>query len=185
MITTSELLYGTDEDFLTNLYIAAMGRWPDEAGFAHHLPMIAGRPEKRAEVMRGFLASEEARQKERAISPDTSPVTPEQALTAQLRLRTDVLQAEMASLRDTPASLSAGSAVAGEVAALGSALASLGHELRERMAALEAALAGRVPGAPNLSPAVSLDYVNDLIEASQAQLGHRLRAIEKRLLTDG
>jgi hypothetical protein len=50
------------------------------------------------------------------------------------------------------------------------------------MAAMEAVLAGHVPLAPNLSPAVSLDYVNDLVEAAQAQLNQRLRQIERRLL---
>ena len=185
MITMGELLHGTDEDFLTNLYLAALGRWPDEAGFADHLRMIAGRPENRAVVLRVFLDSEEGRQKGRPVQTDASPVSAEQALSAQLRLRTTVLRAEMAGLREAKAPLAPDSAALEEVAALRGELASLSHELRERMAALEAALAGRIPAAPNLSPAISLDYVNDLIDASQTQMVQRLRAIEKRLLENG
>jgi len=182
MISMGELMYGTDEDFVTNCYLAAFGRWPDQAGFEYHLALLAEAPGQRDQLLHKFLTSEEAAQKQRAISPDPGPVTAQQALAAQLRMRTAVLRADMIQLRETPASLAAGSAVAGEVAALGAALESLAREMRERMSALEAALAGRIPTAPNLSPAVSLDYVNDVIEAAQAQLNHRLRAIEKRLI---
>ncbi|MDB5415197.1 MAG: hypothetical protein JWR10_3532 [Rubritepida sp.] len=182
MITAGEILYGSDEDFVVNLYLAALERWPDEAGHAHHLQFIAGRPERRMEVLRRILDSEEGRLRPRPLSLDAAPVPPEQALAAQLRLRGNALRAEIAGLREASVMSTASPALAGEVAALGADFASLRSEMRERMLALEATLAGRVPTAPNLSPAVSLDYVNDLIEAAQAQLGHRLRALEKRLL---
>ncbi len=181
MISVAELLHGTDEDFVTNAYLAALGRWPDEGGFAHHLASIAGQPGRRAEMLRVMHESEEGRMKRRVITPDAGPVPLEQALAAQLCLRTEVLRAEIAELRASPAA-ALSPALEGEVVALRAALGSLGTELRERIAALEAALAGRVPAAPNLSPAVSLDYVNDVIEAAQAQLNQRLRAIEKRLI---
>lgn len=181
MISLAELLPGTDEDFVTNAYLAALGRWPDEGGFAHHLAAIAGQPERRLAMLRVMQESEEGRMKRRAIAPDAAPVPMEQALAAQLRLRTEALRAEIAELRAVPAS-ALSPALEGEVVALRAALDTLGFELRERLAALEAALAGRVPMAPNLSPAVSLDCVNDMIEAAQAQVNQRLRAIEKRLI---
>jgi hypothetical protein len=185
MISIGELLHGTDEDFLTNLYLATLGRWPDDAGFAHHLAIIAGAPERRVELVHLFVDSEEGRRHGRAIQPDPGPVPAEQALTAQLRLRTHVLRSAIEELREAPALNGLGPAVAGEIATLGASLASLSVELRERMAAMEAVLAGRVPAAPNLSPAVSLDYVNDLVEAAQAQMQHRIRQLERRLLESG
>lgn len=182
MISVGELLHGPDEDFLVNLYLATLGRWPDDAGFAHHRAMIAGQPERRADLIRIFRESEEGRQRCLVIEPDPGPVPVEQALTAQLRLRTLALRQAIQELREAPALNGLGPAVAGEIAMLGAGLASLGTELRERMAAMESLVAGRVPTAPNLSPAVSLDVVNDLVEAAQAQVNLRLRQLERRLL---
>lgn len=182
MIALGELVHGTDEDFLVNLYLAALGRWPDEAGFAHHLGLIAGRPQLRAELVQGFLNSEEARQRPPGIRMDApGPVPPEQALAAQLRLRTEILRAAIAAPREAAAAAEQ-SALAGEIMALGAALEGLRAELTERIAALEARLAGTVQPAPALSPAVSLDYVNDLVEGAQAPLLRRIRALEARLL---
>ena len=181
MISIGELLHGSDEDFVTNLYLAIMGRWPDEAGFAHHLAEIAGRPARRPEILEIFRAAEEAKLRRRPILSDPGPVPAARALAAQLALRTEVLRAEIGQLRETPGGDGSGAALLSEVAALGAAMNSLGTELRERIAALEAAFAGQIPSTPNLSPAVSVDYVSDLVEAAQAQLNLRLRAIEKRL----
>ncbi len=181
-ITLGELLHGTDEDFLVNLYLAALGRWPDEMGFAHHLGVIAHGPGKRVGVVHDFMGSEEGRRHGGCIILDPEPVPVEQALAAQLRLRTDVLRAAILELRHAPRTEAATSSVAGDVLALGAALDSLRTEMKERIAALEAALAGQVPASPSLSPRVSLDYVNDLVEASQAQIHQRLRALELRLI---
>lgn len=184
MITLGELLHGTDEDFVVNLYLATLGRWPDEAGFTHHLGLIADDPAARAGLVRAVLNSEEARQRRPTILPDHEPVTTEQALTAQLRLRTHVLQAAVNELRNPPPATQP-SALTGEIIALGAALDALRTELTERITALEAALAGRVPLAPALSPAISLDYVNDLVEAAQAPLLRRIRTLEQRLMEQG
>lgn len=185
MISIGELLHGTDEDFLVNLYLATLGRWPDEAGFAHHRAIIAGQPWRRAELIQIFRESEEGRNCGLMIGTDPGPVPAEQALAAQLRLRTLALRNAIEELRAAPALNGLGPAAAGEIAALGASLAGLGVELRERLAAMEALLAGRVPPAPNLSPAVSLDLVNDLVEAAQAQINLRLRQLERRLLERG
>lgn len=61
MIDLAELLVGTDEDFLTNAYIAILGRWPDEAGFTSNLARIRGRPDERLPMLRRMTNSEEAR----------------------------------------------------------------------------------------------------------------------------
>lgn len=185
MISIGELIYGTDEDFLVNLYLATLGRWPDEAGLAHHGALIAGAPERRLGLIPLFMESDEGRRCGSVIHPDPGPVAAEQALGAQLRLRSQVLRSAIEALREAPAMTGLGPAVSGEIAALGGQIASLGTELRERMAAMEAVLAGRVPTAPNLSAAISLDYVNDLVEAAQVQLNQRLRQMERRLLERG
>jgi hypothetical protein len=185
MITLGELLHGTDEDFVVNLYLAALGRWPDEPGYVHHLDLIAGKPEGRAGLVQGFLASEEARQRPPGIRLDAAgPVPPEQALAAQLRLRTEVLRAAIAAPREA-AGTGQPSALAGEIMALGAALEGLRTELTERIAALEARLAGTVPPAPALSAAISLDHVEALVEGAQAPLRQRLRVLEARLLEKG
>lgn len=175
MISIGELLPGTDEDFVTNIYLAVLGRWPDEGGFEHHLRAIAGRPERRLEVLRSMIGSEEGLQKARPLDPDERPAPLERALAAQLRLR-----AEIPQVRDL--THGAATAIAGEVQALGLEVAALGQELRARLAALEAVVAGRLPTAPGLSPSVSIEFVSGLIEAAQAPLQHRLRALEKRVL---
>jgi len=178
MISIGELLPGTDEDFVINIYLAVLGRWPDEGGFENHLRAIAGRPELRLDVLRSMAGSEEGLQKARPLNPDERPASLECALAAQLRLR-----AEIPQFRDlTP---SAATALAGEVQALGLEVTALGQELRERLAALEATLAGKLPVAPGLSPSVSIEFVSGLIEAAQAPLQHRLRALEKRVLDGG
>jgi hypothetical protein len=185
MITLGALLHGTDEDFLVNLYLAALGRWPDEAGYTHHLGLIAGQPESRPGLVQAFLNSEEARQRPPSIQMDApDPVPGEQALAAQLRLRTEILRASIAAPREAAAAAEH-SALAGEIMALGAALEGLRAEVTERIAALEARLAGTVPPAPALSPAVSLDYMNDLVEGAQAPLLRRIRALEARLLAGG
>ncbi len=184
MITLGELLHGTDEDFIVNLYLAALGRWPDDAGFTHHLGLIAGQPEARAGLVQALRNSEEAQQRRPAILSDPTPVAAEQALAAQLRLRTQVLHAALAERRP-PSAEAQPSALAGELMALGTALDGLRTELNERIAALEATLAGRVPPAPALSPAISLDYVNDQVEQAQAPLLRRIRALERRLIELG
>ena len=182
MITAGELLHGSDADFVVNVYLAALGRWPDEAGFEHHLGHIAGQPGRRLEALQRILDSEEGRAKALPVSLDAMPVPPEQALAAQLRLRSEALRAEMAALRETAATGSTNPALASEVSALGAELTALRSEMRERLAALEALIAGRIPPAPSLSTAISVDYVNDVVEAAQAQIGQRLRTIEAKLL---
>ncbi|WP_424810643.1 DUF4214 domain-containing protein [Roseococcus sp. YIM B11640] len=182
MITAGDLLHGSDEDFVVNAYLAALGRWPDEAGFGHYLNFVAGQPARRVEALRSIAESEEGRLKALPLSLDAAPVPVAQALAAQLALRTRALKAELQEIRGKSGQAEAPAALAGEVAALATELAALREEMRERMAALEAMLSGRLPAAPSLSPAVSVDYVNDLIEGAQAQLGHRLRAIEAKLL---
>ena len=179
MIRAGELLHGTDEDVVVNLYLGVLGRWPDEPGFAHHLDFIAGRPERRAAALDNMIASEEAQARGRPLDPDPRPVPPEQALATQMRLRAEWFRMELAR-RDAPAAPD--QAVLQEVVALRQDLAALRREMEARFAAVEALLAGELPAAPALSPTMSVGYVNDLLEVLRAELLQRLRALEARQL---
>jgi len=178
----AELLQGSDEDVVVNLYLGILGRWPDEPGFQHHLEFIAGRPERRAEALARMAGSEEARLRGRPLDPSLAAVPPEQALAAQMRLRTEWFREELAR-RDAAAPVAASGpdpATLEEVVALRQDLALLRREMEARFAALEAALAGEIPAAPALSPALSVGYVNDLLETLRGELLDRLRRLEIR-----
>jgi hypothetical protein len=177
MITAGELLHGRDEDVVVNLYLALLGRWPDEAGYEHHLAFIAGRPERRREAFDRIRGSEEGRLKARPVGADAAPVPPERALAAQLALRTAWFREELARVATGPV---VDAPLLEEVTALRLEVAELRRESEERLARLEAALAGPLPEAPALSPALSVGYVNDLLELLRAELLGRLRALEVR-----
>lgn len=177
MITAGEMLHGSDEDVVVNLYLSVLGRWPDEAGYEHHLAFIAGRPERRREALERIRGSEEGRLRNRPMDPDPAPVLPERALAAQLRLRTAWFRDEIARLATAPA---VDAPLLEEVTALRLEVAELRREAEERLARLEAALAGPLPEAPALSAALSVGYVNDLVELLRAELLARLRALEAR-----
>ena len=85
-LTAAHLLPGTDEDFVINAYLAILGRWPDEGGLAHHMDFIADRPERRTEMLRHMLSSEEAAAHGQPL-PLEGGATAVEAELAQLRLR--------------------------------------------------------------------------------------------------
>lgn len=175
------LLVGTDEDVVVNLYLAVLGRWPDEGGFANYMALLAQGPAMRARMFEELRQSEEARQRGLPLDADMVPGTEAEALAAQLRLRTRWFQAEIARLQARPAG-GADPRLAEELAIARQELASLRAEHSARFAAIEATLTGAIPPAPVLSPALSLGHVNDLVEVLRAELLERMRRLELRQL---
>jgi hypothetical protein len=177
MIAAAHLLPGTDADFVESAYLAILGRWPDEGGLAHHLAFVRGRPERRVPMLRDMLASEEARARGAALD-FAATATPAEAEAAQLRLRVDLLLRERGAV-PPPAP---DPALREDLSRLAAELEALGREVRDRLAALEAGLARALPLAPALSAALSVEFVQDQIEAALLRLEARLRRLEAQAL---
>ncbi|MEO3473071.1 DUF4214 domain-containing protein [Roseomonas sp. CAU 1739] len=57
----SDLLNGSDHEFVVNLYTVILNRWPDEDGYRHYLQRAENRPELRQPLIDEVAASQEAR----------------------------------------------------------------------------------------------------------------------------
>ena len=92
-VSAADLLVGSDEDFVINLYLAVLGRWPDAAGLAYFVGQLAADPDGRPGVITELATSPEAMQHGQALAmPDPLlPAEPIQALGAQLALRSEFL----------------------------------------------------------------------------------------------
>ena len=180
MIAVAELLHGADADVVVNCYLAVLGRWPDEAGFAHHLASIREQPERRLAMLERMAGSEEARLAGRGM-PRGAPgeASPEAALAAQLRLRTAFLLDEIGKLRGASATPALPPGFAEEVAALQSDFEALRREVRARLALLEQARAAALPEEAR-APGGLAEYLLDLVEISEARTLARLRSLERR-----
>ena len=211
-VEAGDLLFGEDHDFVVNLYLAALRRWPDPGGYHHYLGMVANRPERRIDAIRQIAGSEEARRAGTAIAIPPGPVLPadpRRAMAAMLDLRTEWLREQVAGLREAVELL--GGPGGPELAGLGTELIeardaelrseinALRRETGERLEALAGLLRDRggLPPPQAASPlahataeeraaaAVSrlvTDYVGDLLSISETRFESRLRAIEARLL---
>lgn len=209
-ITAADLLVGSDEDFVINLYLAALDRWPDPEGFAHMMDKVVGSEAARAQAITDLLVSPEAMLRGRPV-PMQDPLLPAEpivALQRQLALRTQYLLG-LVSRHAAPAPADRG----GLEAALGEARADMSalrkelrqgleemhrtprardevepllREARAEMAALRRELRERL--ADGAEPIVTTradpdiaDYVNDLLAVAEARMELRIRALEKRL----
>src|SRR4051794_5310148 len=91
----ADLIGGEDHDFVVNLYLAVLGRWPDAARYSPSLGFVAGRPERRLEALREVAASDEAVGHGARIGFGSGPAVPPgptRVLGVTLALRTDWLQ---------------------------------------------------------------------------------------------
>jgi Domain of unknown function (DUF4214) len=202
-----DLLAGDDHDFVVNLYLALLRRWPDEAGYRHFMDMVSGRPERRLDALRLMAESEEVRRAGQAMEIGPGPVVPadpRRALAVSLDLRTAWLRDQVAELREAVELL--GGAGGPELAGLGAELieardAALRSEIgalrREVAAALGemrdlldggrdgAGIGTGVERPPSTAPLTGeavADYVGDLLAVAEARFEARLRALEARAL---
>lgn len=60
-VNGSELLDGSDHEFVVNLYTVILNRWPDEDGYRHHLQKIENRPDLRRQTIIDVANSQEGR----------------------------------------------------------------------------------------------------------------------------
>jgi Domain of unknown function (DUF4214) len=207
-----DLLLGEDHDFIVNLYLAVLRRWPDAGGYRHFLEMIGNRPERRVDAIREMAASEEAALAATAIALDAGPILPadrSRALATALDLRTSWLHDEVVALREAMAQLSGpgGAELAGlgaelieaRDAELRSEINALRRETAARLEAIQALLRQHGVPVPDAGPAAATaeeraaalvsgmvaDYVGDLLAIAEARFEGRLRAIEARLLAAG
>ena len=175
-ISASNLLIGTDEDFVINLYLAVLRRWPDPEGFAYFTARVAGDGEARRGVMLELAASPEAMQQTHRLEvPDPLlPGDPMSALQAQLALRSEYLH-RLASAPPPPAPAAPLEAVAPLLREMRAELESLRREMRERVAEMAPAIPAPSPATPDLA-----DWVHDMLAMSEARMELRMRALEKR-----
>lgn len=177
-VTARELLFGEDEDVVANCYLAVLGRWPDEGGMAHHLARIRGAPERRADMLREIAGSEEARLAGRGAPPDGPETTPERALAAQLRLRTEFLLRELSRAREAASTEAVPPGFVEDISSVAADFEAFRREARARLESLERALAERAR-LPDPPPGFA-DYLLDLLAASEARVLERMRALERR-----
>lgn len=192
----ADLIGGEDHDFVVNLYLALLGRWPDAAGYRRYLDVVAGRPERRLEALREVAVSEEAARHGARIDFGSGPAVPPgptRVLGLSLALRTDWLQAEVARLQEA-VGLLGGAGFAADLiesrdAGLHFELNALRREVTERLDGVLGPPGG--DGAAMRDAAVQsvarlvVDYAGDLVAAAEARMEQRLRAMEARLLALG
>lgn len=136
-VNGTELLSGSDHEFVVNLYTVILNRWPDEDGYRHHLQRVENRPDMRRQVIQDVAGSAEGRALGVALRFDDDPL-PEAA-------------AEAASPLPAAGPETTGSAsdmLAALVAALGTVpdveLRALHRQLAEALGAVTAERAARV-----------------------------------------
>ncbi len=180
-LDAAELLHGSDHDFIVNMYLAALRRWPDAAGYRRFMALVANRPERRMDALREVAGSEEAVRLGALVTvPEQAlPGDPSLARDAMRDIRTEVLQAEITGLREAVALLSG---VGGaEVAGLQRELAEARDaELRGEINAVRRELAAVQVPLPVVDPALD-SLALGLARLIDAHVTTRLGALEERL----
>jgi hypothetical protein len=189
----ADLIGGEDHDFVVNLYLAVLGRWPDAAGYRRYLDFVAGRPERRLEALREVAASDEAVRHGARIGFGSGPAVPPgptRVLGVTLALRTDWLQAEVTRLQEAVGLLGGAGFTADLIesreAGLHFELNALRREVTERLDGLLGPPGGEAAAARDAAvrsvSRLVVGYAGDLVAAAEAKMEQRLRAMEARLL---
>lgn len=81
-VNGTDLLGGSDHEFVVNLYTVILNRWPDEDGYRHHLQRVENRPDIRRQVIQDVAGSAEGRSLGVVVTfaddpPPAAPAAPE------------------------------------------------------------------------------------------------------------
>jgi hypothetical protein len=136
-VNGSDLMDGSDHEFVVNLYTVILNRWPDEDGYRHYLQRVENRPDLRRQTIQDVAGSAEARAQGVVVhfadDPPPPPAPAEEAAPAAAGGAGQPLAALLAALGTLPDA---------ELRALHRQLAdALGAVAAERDARLEARLA--------------------------------------------
>ncbi|WP_198371927.1 DUF4214 domain-containing protein [Roseomonas rosulenta] len=104
-VNGSELLSGSDHEFVVNLYTVILNRWPDEDGYRHHLQRVENRPDIRRQVIQDIAGSAEGRALNVVLRFDDDPMAepaPMAAAPATGGSASDVLATLLATLGTVP-----------------------------------------------------------------------------------
>ncbi len=107
-VNGSELLAGSDHEFVVNLYTVILNRWPDEDGYRHHLQRVENRPDIRRQVIQDVAASAEGRALNVELrfaddpQPDAAPAPADPVAAAAMGGAGDALAALLATLGTVP-----------------------------------------------------------------------------------
>jgi len=84
-VNGSDLLNGSDHEFVVNLYSVLLNRWPDEDGYRHHLQRVENRPEMRRQLIDEIASSPEGRNLGVIVRwPDAAPAAAASSVAAPL-----------------------------------------------------------------------------------------------------
>ncbi len=184
-LRAGDLLAGEDHDFVVNLYLAVLRRWPDAAGYRHFLAKVVNRPEGRLEALREMTGSEEAARLGGLVemAEPLAPSSAEAARDAMLAVRTEVLHDELMRLREALTLLSG--LGGGELATLQQDLAAAQEaELRAELNALRREIRGVAPPAPSGTAQGLAVALEQAMGGGVQRLEARLAALEARLPPD-
>ncbi|MDZ7812091.1 MAG: hypothetical protein U5L74_02840 [Ideonella sp.] len=140
-IPASELIYGTDSDFIINAYLALQHQWPDQGGYAHYLYLLSQNPGHRLKVLKEIASSDVARYSGTKLEQDLpdnhlwakSLNDPQRYLHTSHGLRVAKILSDLLSLRSLIGNLSLGK--------LGEALNTVVDTQQAHLSALESRLA--------------------------------------------
>lgn len=72
-VRASDLIFGSDADFIFNAYLALQRQWPDHGGFAHYKYLLHKQPGARAAVLREISSSAMAKHRGSSFVDDLPP----------------------------------------------------------------------------------------------------------------
>jgi hypothetical protein len=186
LVRASELLAGSDHEFLVTLYTTVLNRWPDEEGYRHYLKRIEGKPDQRLSTIEEVATSDEARRLgikldtagasqaaaavARAPAAAAATIVPRaaegdlRAEVAALRMRLDRLAADLAALK------TGGGATPEQAEAVTATLEQTRAALEELRLYTQVAMKRYLT-----------EYVNELLGLQAQQFENRIRLLEQRL----